>query len=222
MSEGLYVETQRFVNALMEGETVKAREIMKNWPKASFMDLLNLITQVTLAMSEDDEEEFMFNQEVSKALMILSCKHPKLGNVWNAAIHDDVPIHFDNYKPFLTACQSGNLDMVKDFRRFQYDEEDGSKMIPDNIWVKGATAAKKSGEDAVYVWITKYLESGTDDEDDTSTISSQSDDYNDCQGNENGEGDEDCDEFEDEDEIYEETRKRLKEKRAQERAAGNN
>ena len=228
MNEGLYVDTRRLVTALLEGENVKARELMKSFPKAAFPDLLHIIAHVTTAMDESrEEEDFLFHKEVSKSLMILACEHPELEDVWNAAMHDDVSIHFDNFKPFITACQSGNLCMVKDFRRFQYDEEDGSKMIPDYVWAKGANVAKKEGENDVYNWITKYLESGTDDEDDVS--SSESCDYDYSCGHcpeacaeeghcHNGDEEDVEDDEDDEDMIYEKTRERLKEQRARMRA----
>jgi hypothetical protein len=183
MSEGLFVETQRLVTALIEGENVKAREIMKSWPKSAFLDLLNVITQVVVATQQ--EEDFIFHKEVSKGLMVLSCKYPELDDIWNAAIHDDVSIHFDDFKPFMTACQCGNLSMVRDFRRFQYDEEDGRKMIPDEVWERGAAVAKKAGSTEVYDWIKQYLKSGTDDEED--------DEECECAGKCEGECDGECD-----------------------------
>lgn len=221
MSEGLFVETQRLVTALLQGENVKAREAMKAFPKAVFPDLLHIITAVTMSLDSHREEDFVFHNEISKALMVLTCKHPELGDVWNFAINDDVSIHFDNYKPFITACVSGNLEMVRDFRRFQYDEEDGSKMIPDEIWKQGAELAKKAGENEVSEWIAKYMEFGTDDEEEASDVSSQSDAYDDCRGREdmdcsggNEDGGVDEEDEEDEDVIYEKNRQRLKELRA--------
>lgn len=209
MSEGLYSDTINLTTSIMEHEYSKTRDIMKRWPKANFEEMLRIISDVMLSSKfNGDDDDYVFSDEISKALMVLSCKYPELDHVWNSGINDNVSIHFDDYKPFLTACKYGNLDMIKDFRRFQYDEEDGSKMIPDDIWKKGASIAKKEGEDAVHEWIKKYLETGTDAEDDASSVSSQSDDYNDC-----GE-----DEDEDEIAIYEETRRRLKEIRQQERA----
>jgi hypothetical protein len=161
------------------------------------------------ASTSDDVDEYVFNPEISKALMVLACKYPSVGNIWNVAMNDNVPLHFDNYKPFLTACRYGNLDMIKWFRRFQYDDEDGSKMIPDEIWKNGADIAMAAHEKDTHDWIINYLENETDEEYDTSSLSSQSDDYNVCCEN----PDVDCDDTV----VYEETRKLLKEIRAQKR-----
>ncbi len=177
------------------------RGIIEKWPQTEFEELLKLISVSVMTLHEKQTDEDMsFKPEVSKALMISACESSDYEDLWNCGINDEVPIHFDNFKAFLCACKNGNLQMITDFRRFQYDEEDGRNMIPDDVWEEGASIAKQSSHKAIYTWIEKYLKDGTDEEEED-------------EEEDGGENMDDDEEDEDEYMIYEEIRRRLKEQK---------
>jgi hypothetical protein len=176
-----YKNAIKLIRCLKEREYVSVRNIMDKWPQSEFKELLNLISCVVTTLHEKEtDDDFSFNRDVSKALMIAACESQEFDDLWNIGINDEVPIHFDTYKAFLCACKNGNIRMVKDFRRFQYDEEDGKNMIPDSVWLDGLKMAKESSNKETAEWIKKYLQNGTDDEDSDFEESGDEDGMDDC------------------------------------------
>lgn len=166
----LYKLTTDLANALADDEYSRVRDIISKWPKNRFVDMLAIISAV---MTTKDIE---VDKEIAKALMVFACEYDDMDDVWNLAMTDEVPIHCDGFKPFLTACKHNNISMVCDFRRFQYDEEDGSNIIPIEIWQKGLEIAEENVSLEVAQWIRDYLENGTDEELESDSDMTENDD----------------------------------------------
>ena len=193
-----FKESMKLLRHIRDREFTSVRRIIEKWPMAQTEELLKLISCSMMSLHEKTSEDDMsFSTEVSKAIMLAVCESQDYESMWNCGINDEVPLHFDEYRSFLCACTNGNLQMIKDFCRFQYDEEDGSNIIPDHIWIQGIELANKGSYSDVSTWIRNYLEKGTDDEEDS--VMDEDDDL------EDEEDDED-----EEEKIYQENRKRLK------------
>jgi hypothetical protein len=160
-----YKNAIKLIRCLRDHEFVSVKNIIDKWPQSEFSELLSLIACVVTTFHErETEEDFSFNPEICKALMIATCESAECEDLWNIGLTDEVPIHFDNYKAFFCACKNGNLRMVKDFRRFQYDDEDLRNVIPDDIWMEGYKLAVNSSNKETADWIKNYLNNGTDEE----------------------------------------------------------
>lgn len=160
-----YKSAIKIIRCIRDREFVSVRNIIDRWPQSEYEGLLNLIYCVVKSINDEDfDEDVTFNTEISKACMISASESPSLDALWNYGINSEVPIHFDNYKAFFCACKNGNIRMIKDFRRFQYDNEDGQNMIPDSVWMEGINLALSSNNKETALWIKKYLQEDTDDE----------------------------------------------------------
>ena len=224
----MYDLTFDLANAIADDEFARVRNIMAKWPKNMYIEMLGV---VGVLMSTKEIET---TEEISKALMLFSCQRSDMDDVWNFAMNEKVSIHYENYTPFFAACKANNISMIRDFRRFQYDEKDGSNIIPFNVWQRGLKVAKKNSAKEVAHWIQNYIWDGTDDEDDDDLDSVHSRCSNsECQQDVTGHCDcvseySDCSESEDEDREHvaeirkhvAEIRKQIKEAREAAKNAG--
>ena len=182
----LYGLTYSLADALSNEDYARVREIITKCPKHKLINLLGVIG-VFMANKEID-----IDTDVSKALMIYSCENGLRRNddndeqqdiideLWNFAMHDDVPIHFDNYKPFYSACKSNNVSMLDDFHQFQSDDTDN--VIPPEVWKRGLKVAQENDARDAAEWLVNYIdggyvvaesESSCDDENNESDVESE-------------------------------------------------
>ena len=170
----------KLVEAIIDNEIPRVQKLIAGWPNSRYSDLLNIIAATIISRHEEIE----LSPLASRSLMIAACKRGDVEELWNFAIQDDVPIHFDNFRPFLTACKHNNLSMVRDFRRFQYDDASGSHLIPTDMWKIGEEIARKNEGTETADWIAKYISDGTDDEEYESGEEDDSSDANSTSDNE--------------------------------------